>query len=45
MDFDRDKAAPADSTTPPERRYTEYFLDGTQPGDPWALFANGPITF
>jgi penicillin-binding protein 1A len=45
MDFDRDKAAPADSTTLPERRYTEYFLDGTQPGDPWALFANGPITF
>jgi penicillin-binding protein 2D len=45
MDFDRDKAAPADSTTPPDRRYTEYFLDGTQPGDPWALFANGPITF
>ncbi|MBK5188010.1 MAG: PBP1A family penicillin-binding protein [Gemmatimonadaceae bacterium] len=45
MDFDRDKLAPADSTTLPERRYTEYFLDGTQPGDPWALFANGPITF
>jgi 1A family penicillin-binding protein len=45
MDFDRDKMAPADSTTLPERRYTEYFIDGTQPGDPWALFANGPITF
>jgi 1A family penicillin-binding protein len=45
MDFDRDKLAPADSTTLPERRYTEYFLDGTQPGDPWDLFANGPITF
>jgi hypothetical protein len=37
--------APADSTTLPERRYTEYFIDGTQPGDPWAIFANGPITF
>jgi penicillin-binding protein 1A len=45
MDFDRDKLAPADSTTLAERRYTEYFIDGTQPGDPWAIFANGPITF
>ena len=45
VDYDRDKLAPADSTTLPERRYTEYFLDGTQPGDPWALFADGPITF
>ena len=45
VDFDRDKLAPADSTTAPDRRYTEYFLDGTQPGDPWSLFANGPITF
>jgi penicillin-binding protein 2D len=45
MDFDRDKMAPADSTTLPERRYTEYFIDGTQPGDPWAIFAKGPITF
>jgi penicillin-binding protein 2D len=45
MDFDRDKLAPADSTTLPERRYTEYFIDGTQPGDPWAIFAKGPITF
>jgi penicillin-binding protein 2D len=45
VDFDRDKLAPADSTTLPDRRYTEYFLDGTEPGDPWALFANGPIVF
>jgi penicillin-binding protein 2D len=45
MDFDRDKMAPADSTTPPDKRYTEYFIDGTQPGDPWAIFAKGPITF
>jgi 1A family penicillin-binding protein len=45
VDFDRDKLAPADSTTLPDRHYTEYFLDGTQPGDPWALFADGPITF
>ena len=45
MDFDRDRLAPADSTTLPDRRYTEYFIDGTQPGDPWAIFAKGPITF
>ena len=45
MDFDRDRMAPADSTTPPDKRYTEYFIDGTQPGDPWAIFAKGPITF
>jgi membrane carboxypeptidase/penicillin-binding protein len=45
VDFDRDKSAPADSTTAPDRRYAEYFLDGTEPGDPWALFANGPIIF
>ena len=45
VDFDRDKRAPADSTTLPDRHYTEYFLDGTQPGDPWAIFADGPITF
>ena len=45
VDFDRDKLAPADSTTLPDRHYTEYFIDGTQPGDPWALFADGPITF
>ncbi|MBA2684644.1 MAG: PBP1A family penicillin-binding protein [Gemmatimonadaceae bacterium] len=43
--FDRDTMAPADSTTVPERRYMEYFLEGTQPGDPWIIFANGPITF
>jgi len=45
VDFDRDKLAPADSTTLPDRHYTEYFIDGTQPGDPWALFADGPIIF
>ena len=45
VEFDRDRLAPADSTTLPDRRYTEYFLEGTEPGDPWAIFANGPITF
>ena len=45
VDFDRDTMAPADSMTVPERRYTEYFLDGTEPGDPWELFRDGPITF
>ncbi len=45
VDFDRDTHLPADSTTAPDRRYPEYFLDGTQPGDPWSIFADGPITF
>ena len=45
VDFDRDRLVPADSATALDRHYTEYFLDGTQPGDPWALFADGPITF
>ena len=39
----------ADSTTPPERRYTEYFLEGTEPlplrVNGWQLFKNGPIVF
>jgi penicillin-binding protein 2D len=47
MDLDRETGAPADSLTPPERRYTEYFLAGTEPGairiDPWRLFEFGPV--
>ena len=39
----------ADSTTPPERRYVEYFLTGTEPlplrVNGWELFKNGPILF
>ena len=34
-----------DPATPPERRYMEYFLDGTQPGarafDAWSIFRHG----
>jgi len=47
MDLDRESGVPADSLTPPERRYTEYFLAGTEPGairiDPWRLFEFGPV--
>jgi penicillin-binding protein 1A len=41
-DLDRLTGQLADSTTPPERRYTEYFLGGTEPLplrlDTWMLF-------
>ena len=47
--LDRITGQLADSTTPPERRYTEYFLEGTEPlplrVDGWLLFKNGPIVF
>ena len=46
-ELDRQSGLPADSTTPPDRRYVEYFLEGTEPGarpfDPWTLFRTGPI--
>ena len=39
----------ADDLTPRNRRYTEWFLDGTEPGAarswPWSLFRLGPIGF
>ncbi|HKO17099.1 MAG TPA: PBP1A family penicillin-binding protein [Gemmatimonadaceae bacterium] len=48
-ELDRDTGAMADSTTPPERRYVEYFLDGTEPDplkvDPWRLPQFGPLVF
>jgi penicillin-binding protein 1A len=48
-ELDRISGQPADSTTPPERRYTEYFLAGTEPGamraNGWKLFEFGPIIF
>jgi len=48
-DFDRETGQLANEQTPPERRYTEYFLEGTEPAplkaDPWKLFAWGPIVF
>jgi penicillin-binding protein 1A len=47
--LDRITGQLADSTTPPERRYVEYFLEGTEPlplrVDGWRLFKNGPIAF
>lgn len=45
--LDRQTGQPADTLTPPERKYTEYFLEGTEPGaqtfDPWSVFRTGPI--
>jgi len=43
--LDRLTGALADSTTPPDQRYTEYFLPGTEPGafDPQSVFDAGPI--
>jgi len=47
--LDRVTGQLADSTTPPERRYVEYFLAGTEPlplrVNGWQLFKNGPIIF
>ncbi len=47
VELDRDSGRDADALTPVARRYTEWFLDGTQPGAaaawPWAIFRLGPI--
>jgi penicillin-binding protein 1A len=47
-DLDRSTGALADATTPAERRYTEYFLPGTEPAelrfDPRSIVSDGPIT-
>jgi penicillin-binding protein 1A len=47
FDMDRATGALADSLTPPERRYPEYFLPGTEPeavrANPLRLFRLGPI--
>ena len=47
--LDRVTGQLADSTTPPERRYVEYFLAGTEPlplrVNGWQLFKQGPIIF
>ena len=47
MELDRETGLPADSLTPPERRYTEYYIAGTEPGaipvDIWRLFEWGPV--
>lgn len=45
-ELDRDSGQVATDSTPPDRRYTEYFLDGTQPGalrNPWSLWQWGPV--
>ncbi len=45
--LDRETGLDADELTPRDRRYTEWFLDGTEPGAarswPWSLFRLGPI--
>jgi 1A family penicillin-binding protein len=47
VELDRQTGLPADSTTPPDRRYAEYFIEGTEPGakpfDPWTIFRNGGV--
>ncbi|MEO7520298.1 MAG: PBP1A family penicillin-binding protein [Gemmatimonas sp.] len=48
VELDRSSGATAGSTTPSERRYTEWFIEGTEPGAPawpWGLFHFGPILF
>ena len=48
-ELDRATGELADDLTPADRRYTEYFVEGTEPAplraDPWKLFAWGPIIF
>ena len=45
--LDRQTGQPADTLTPSDRKYTEYFIEGTEPGaqafDPWSVFRTGPI--
>jgi membrane carboxypeptidase/penicillin-binding protein len=47
--LDRETGELATEETPIERRYTEWFLEGTEPGArrgwPWSLFRLGPIGF
>ena len=46
-ELDRVTGLVADASTPPDRRYIEYFLEGTEPAglqfDPWRLFDSGPV--
>jgi 1A family penicillin-binding protein len=46
-ELDRETGLLADAFTPPERRYTEYFLEGTEPVElrpsPWLVFQYGPL--
>lgn len=46
VEIDRANGKPAEPSTPADRRYTEWFLEGTEPGAavwPWNLFRFGPI--
>lgn len=48
IELDRASGQLADARTPTERRYTEWYLDGTEPGAtpwPWSLFRFGPIGY
>jgi len=48
VELDRSNGKPADNKTPTDRRYTEWFLEGTEPGAavwPWSLFRFGPIGY
>jgi penicillin-binding protein 2D len=46
-ELDRETGLLADAFTPPERRYMEYFLEGTEPPElrptPWVVFQYGPL--
>ena len=48
-EIDRETGAVANEFTPADRRYTEYFVEGTEPvalrADPWKLFGWGPIVY
>jgi len=48
-EVDRETSQLATDMTPADRRYTEYFVEGTEPpplrADPWKVFAWGPIIF
>ncbi|HEY0931258.1 MAG TPA: transglycosylase domain-containing protein, partial [Gemmatimonas sp.] len=46
VELDRSTGQPSTANTPTEQRYTEWFLEGTEPGAlawPWSLFRLGPI--
>lgn len=48
-DLDRATGQMATALTPPARRYTEYWVEGTEPDslklDPWAAFKGGALVF
>jgi penicillin-binding protein 1A len=48
-EVDRATGQLATDQTPADRRYTEYFIEGTEPAplkaDPWKVFGWGPIIF